>query len=49
MKLKAILHKVKMMMMDLFNVNLKHHTQGYIKWFNEIISLTTFLGVFKEG
>jgi hypothetical protein len=49
MKLKEILHKLKMMMMDPFNVNLKHHTQGYIKWFNEIIPLTTYLGVFKEG
>jgi hypothetical protein len=49
MKLKEIPHKLKMMMMDPSNVNLKNHTQGYIKWFNEIIPLTTFLGVFKEG
>jgi chromatin segregation and condensation protein Rec8/ScpA/Scc1 (kleisin family) len=49
MKLKAILHKVKMMMMDPFNVNLKHRTQRYIKWFNEIIPLTTYLEAFKEG
>jgi hypothetical protein len=47
-KLKEKLHKLKMMM-DLFNVNLKYHTQEYIKWFNEIIPLTTYLGVFKEG
>jgi hypothetical protein len=50
MKLKEIHHKMKMMMTkDPSNVNLKNHTQGYIKWFNEIIPLTTFLGVFKEG
>jgi hypothetical protein len=50
MKLKEIHHKLKMMMMmDPSNVNLKNHTQWYIKWFNEIIPLTTFLGVFKEG
>jgi hypothetical protein len=50
MKLKEILHKLKMMMMmDPFNINLKHHIQGYIKWFNVTIPLTTFLGVFKEG
>jgi hypothetical protein len=30
-------HKLKMMMKDQFNVNLKHHTQEYIKWFNGII------------
>jgi hypothetical protein len=49
-KLKEKLHKLKMMMMmDLFNVNLKHHTQDYIKWFNGIIPLATYLGVFKEG
>jgi hypothetical protein len=48
-KLKKKLHKLKMMMMDLFNVNLKHHTQEYIKWFNGIISSTTYLGVSKEG
>jgi hypothetical protein len=41
-------HKLKMMM-DQFNVNLKHHTQEYIKWFNRIIPLTTYLGAFKEG
>jgi hypothetical protein len=48
-KLKKMLHKLKMMMMDQFNVNLKHHTQEYIKWFNGIILLTTYLGAFKEG
>jgi hypothetical protein len=48
-KLKKKLHKLKMMMMDQFNVNLKHHTQEYIKWFNWIIPLTTYLGAFKEG
>jgi hypothetical protein len=36
-----------MMMMDPFNVNLKHHTQEYIKWFNGIIPSTTYLGVSK--
>jgi hypothetical protein len=39
-KLKNKLHKLKMMMMvmmDQFNINLKHHTQEYIKWFNGII------------
>jgi hypothetical protein len=30
-------HKLKMMMMDRFNVNLKHNTQEYIKCFNGII------------
>jgi hypothetical protein len=48
-KLKEKLHKLKMMMMDQFNVNLKHHTQEYIKCFNEIITLITYFGVFKEG
>jgi hypothetical protein len=48
-KLKKKLHKLKMMMLDPFNVNLKHQTQEYIKWFNRIIPLTTYLGVFKEG
>jgi hypothetical protein len=48
-KLKKKLHKLKKMMMHSFKVNLKHHTQEYIKWFNEIIPLTTYLGVFKEG
>jgi hypothetical protein len=47
--LKKKLHKVNMMMMDPFNVNLKHHIQEYIKWFNGIIPSTTFLGVSKEG
>jgi hypothetical protein len=36
-KPKKKLHKLKMMMMDQFNVNLKHHVQEYIKWFNRII------------
>jgi hypothetical protein len=48
-KLKKKLHKLKMMMMDQFNVNLKHHTQEYIKWFNGIIPWTTYLEAFKEG
>jgi hypothetical protein len=48
-KLKKRLHKLKMVMMDPFNVNLKHHTQEYIKWFNGIIPSTTYLGVSKEG
>jgi hypothetical protein len=48
-KPKKKLHKLKMMMMDQFNVNLKHHTQEYIKWFNEIIPWTTYLEAFKEG
>jgi hypothetical protein len=48
-KLKKEHHKLRMMMMDPFNVNLKHHTQEYIKWFNEIISSTTYLGAFNEG
>jgi hypothetical protein len=48
-KLKKKLHKLMMMMMDPFNFNLKHHTQEYIKWFNGIIPLTTYLGVSKEG
>jgi hypothetical protein len=47
--LKKKLHKLKMMMMNQFNVNLKHHTQKYIKWFNGITPLTTYLGAFKEG
>jgi hypothetical protein len=47
-KLKEKLHRLKMMM-DSFNVNLKHQTQKYIKWFNEIILSTTYLGVSKEG
>jgi hypothetical protein len=38
--------KLKMVMMDLFNVNLKNHTQEYI---NGTIPLTTSLGVSKEG
>jgi hypothetical protein len=38
-----------MMMMDLFNVNLRHLTQEYIKWFKGIISWTTFLEASKEG
>jgi hypothetical protein len=48
-KLKKMLHKLKMLMMDQFNVNLKHHTQEYIKWFNRIIPSTTYLGVSKEA
>jgi hypothetical protein len=45
MKLKTKLHKLKMMMMNLFNVNLKHH----IKWFKGIIPWTTSLEASKEG
>jgi hypothetical protein len=48
-KLKKKLHKSKMMMMNPFNINLKHHTQEYIKWFNGIISSTTYLGLSNEG
>jgi transposase InsO family protein len=48
-KPKKKLHKLKMMMMDPFNINLKDHTQEYIKWFNGIIPLTKYLGTFKEG
>jgi hypothetical protein len=48
-KLKKMLHKLKMLMMDQFNVNLKHNTQEYIKWFNRIIPSTTYLGVSKEA
>jgi hypothetical protein len=43
-KLKEKLHKLETMM-DPFNVNLKHHTQEYITWFNGIILSTTYLGV----
>jgi hypothetical protein len=46
-KLKEKQHKLKMMM-DSFNVNLKHHTQEYIKRFNKIILSTTYLEV-KRG
>jgi hypothetical protein len=48
-KIMDKLYKLKMLMMDPFNVNLKHHTQEYIKWFNGIIPSTTFLEVSKEG
>jgi hypothetical protein len=48
-KLKKKLHKFKMMMMDRFNDNLKHHTEEYIKWFNRITPSTTSLGAIKEG
>jgi uncharacterized protein (UPF0335 family) len=50
-KLKKKLHKLKlkMTMMDPFNVNLKHQTQEYIKWFNGIITSTTYLRVSEEG
>jgi hypothetical protein len=50
MKLKAKLHKLKkMMMMDLFNVNLKHHTEEYIKCSKGIIPWITFLEASKDG
>jgi hypothetical protein len=49
MELKTKVHKLKTMMMDLFNVNLRHLTQEYIKWFKEIIPWTTFLEASKEG
>jgi hypothetical protein len=48
-KLKKKLHKLKMMMMVSFNVNLKHHTQEYIQWSNGITPSSTSLGAFKEG
>jgi hypothetical protein len=38
-KLKKKLHKLKMMMMDPFNIKLKHYTQEYIKWFNILGSI----------
>jgi hypothetical protein len=41
--------KLKMMMMDQFNLNLKCLIQEFIKVFNEITPLTTFLGLFEEG
>jgi hypothetical protein len=49
MKLKKKHRKLKMIMMDPYNINLKHHTQDYTKWFNRIIPSATFLGAFKEG
>jgi hypothetical protein len=49
-KLKKKLHKLLLMMiMDPFNVNLKHHTQECIIWFNGITPSTTYFGAFKEG
>jgi hypothetical protein len=48
-KLKKMLHKLKIMMMDPFNLNHKCHIQESIKVFNEIILWTIFLEVFKEG
>ena len=47
-RLKLMLHKLKMMMMDPFNINLKCLIQEYIKWFNEIIPLTIYLEASKE-
>jgi hypothetical protein len=41
-------NKVVKLKKNPFNINLKHHTQEYIKWFNRIIPLTTYLGVFEE-
>jgi hypothetical protein len=49
MKLKTKPHKLSMMMMDLFNVNIKHLTQEYIKWFKGFIPWTIFLEASKEG
>jgi hypothetical protein len=48
-KLKKMLHKLKMTMMDPFNLNHKCRIQEFIKVFNEIIPLTIFLEVFKDG
>jgi hypothetical protein len=31
------------------NVNLKHHIEDFIKWFNGFTLLTTSLGLSKEG
>jgi hypothetical protein len=39
-KLMKKLNKLKTMMMDPFNFNLKHDTQEYIKWFNGTIPST---------
>jgi hypothetical protein len=47
-KLKKMLHKLKMIMMDPFNLKHKYLIQEFIKAFNEIIPLTIFLEVFKE-
>jgi hypothetical protein len=49
LKLKKKHRKLKMIMMDPYNINLKHHTQDYTKWFNRINPSATFLGAFKEG
>jgi hypothetical protein len=46
---KKMLHKLKMMMMDPFNLNHKCLIQEFIKVFNGIILLTIFFEVFKEG
>jgi hypothetical protein len=48
-KLKKMLHKLKIMCMDLFNLNHKFLIQEFIKAFNGIILLTISLEVFKEG
>jgi hypothetical protein len=48
-KLKKMLHKSKMLMMDPFNLYHKCRIQEFIKVFNEIILLTIFLEVFKDG
>jgi hypothetical protein len=44
-----MLHKLKMMMLDPFNLNHKCLIQEFIKAFNKIILLTISLEVFKEG
>ncbi|XP_025821286.1 uncharacterized protein LOC112897241 [Panicum hallii] len=44
-KLKKLLHKFKMMMMDPFNLNHKCLIQEFIKAFNRIIPLIIFLEV----
>ena len=49
-KLKKMLLKLKTMMMaDPFNLSHKCLIQVFIKAYNETITLTTSLGVFKEG
>jgi hypothetical protein len=46
-KLKKMLHKLKMMMMDPFNLTHKCLIQEFIKAFNRIILLTISLELFK--
>jgi hypothetical protein len=50
LKVKLVkLHKLMKMMVDSFNVNLKCHIQEFIKAYNGIIPLTTFLEASEEG